>query len=369
MSVRRIVSVVGARPQFIKAAVVSRALAQTGLHEVLLHTGQHFDANMSDVFFQELSLPQAAYNLGIGGGLHGAMTGEQLARIEEVLITDPPDLVLVYGDTNSTLAGALAAAKLQIPVAHVEAGLRSFNRRMPEELNRVMADHLSTLLFAPTSQSMTNLRREGIDAARCHCVGDVMFDAALQYRAVAAAKSTIIDRFGLTAGKFALLTVHRQENTDNLGRLQSIVAAAHRVAAHLPVVWPVHPRTKKTIAKLPAAEAPTSHLYQTDPVGYLDMLMLESNAAVIVTDSGGVQKEAFFFEIPCVTLREETEWTELVELDWNMLAPPTDVEGADRMASCILSRIGVRGRSATPYGAGKASQEIAAIISSACVSC
>ena len=231
---KSIVSVVGARPQFIKAAAVSRALSLTGeVREVLLHTGQHFDANMSDVFFQELSLPHPAHNLGIGGGRHGAMTGEQLARIEEVLIADPPDLVLVYGDTNSTLAGALAAAKLHLPVAHVEAGLRSFNRRMPEEINRIVADHLSTLLFAPTRQAMENLRREGIDPAMCHQVGDVMFDAALQFRALAAARSGILSRLHQTAGKFALLTVHRAENTDDPRHLEIILAAARKIAAHL----------------------------------------------------------------------------------------------------------------------------------------
>lgn len=346
--------------------MVSRALSERAhVREVLVHTGQHFDANMSDVFFQELSLPQPDYNLGIGGSRHGAMTGEQLARIEEVLITDPPDLVLVYGDTNSTLAGALAAAKLLIPVAHVEAGLRSYNRRMPEEINRVIADHVSTLLFAPTRKSMDNLRREGIDPARCHCVGDVMFDAAIQYRAAAVAKSSILRRLSEVSGKYALLTVHRQENTDDPSRLQVILAVAQRVAAQLPVVWPVHPRTRKAIAQLPVSPIAAAQLHQIDPVGYLDMLMLESNAAVIATDSGGVQKEAFFFRVPCVTLREETEWTELVDLGWNVLAAPNDADG---VASRILSRVGILGREATPYGRGEAAQAIAEIITSTCAS-
>jgi UDP-GlcNAc3NAcA epimerase len=236
---------------------------------------------------------------------------------------------------------------------------------MPEEINRVVADHLSAVLFAPTRQAIENLKCEGIDTARCHCVGDVMFDASLQYRAVAAAKSAILRRLDQVPGRFALLTVHRQENTDDLRRLQVIVAAAEKVAANLPVVWPVHPRTRKAIAQGLGRAVAAAQLHQIDPVGYLDMLMLESSAAVIATDSGGVQKEAFFFEVPCVTLREETEWTELVDLGWNVLAAPTDV---DAVASCILGRIGVRGRAASPYGTGKAARAIAEIVASTCAS-
>lgn len=320
---------------------------------------------MSDVFFRELSLRRPDRNLGIGGGRHGAMTGEQLARIEEVLLAAPPDLVLVYGDTNSTLAGALAAAKLHIPVAHVEAGLRSFNRRMPEEINRIVADHLSSLLFAPSLQAMENLRREAIEPSTCHCVGDVMFDAAMQFRSLAAKESSILERLQQTPGGFVLLTVHRQENTDDADRLRVVLSAAAKLATHLPVIWPVHPRTRKAIAELCGELAWSPQLHQIDPVGYLDMLMLESNAGAIATDSGGVQKEAFFFGVPCITLRDETEWKELIELGWNVLEPPVD---ADHLADRILSRLGVKGRAGTPYGRGEASRAIANIIAAACAS-
>jgi UDP-GlcNAc3NAcA epimerase len=358
-----VVSIVGARPQFVKAAVVSSALSRVGgMRELLLHTGQHFDNNMSNVFFRELSIPEPAYNLGVSGGNHGAMTGLQLAGIEEVLLKERPDLVIVYGDTNSTLAGALAAAKINIPVAHVEAGLRSFNRRMPEEVNRVLSDHLGTWLFAPTIAAMENLRREGIDDSKCYCVGDVMFDAALRFRDIATTQSRILERVGCVARQFALVTVHRAENTDDPQRLAVILEAVAKVAERIPVVWPIHPRTRKAIDDLGLASRLGGAVKQIEPVGYLDMVMLESAAAVISTDSGGVQKEAFFFGVPCVTLRNETEWVELVDLGWNELVPPTD---PSFMAERVLSRIGTSGKLANPYGAGAAALEIATVLSRA----
>lgn len=357
-----IVSIVGARPQFIKAAVVSRALAQSrGVREILVHTGQHFDSDMSDVFFDELAIPSPAYNLGVSGGSHGAMTGQQLLKVEEVLLTERPDLVIVYGDTNSTLAGALAAAKLNIPVAHVEAGLRSFNRKMPEEVNRIVADHVSTWLFAPTAAAMTNLRNEGIAEAMCHCVGDVMFDAALQFRVRAQEQSRILERIGCAPGQYALVTVHRAENTDDAAHLAAIVEAVKRIGKRLPVVWPMHPRTRKAMHDLDLAGSLGAEVKQLAPLGYLDMVMLESAAAVVCTDSGGVQKEAFFFGVPCVTLRGETEWVELVALGWNVLVAPSD---AAAMADQILARIGTTGTAANPYGSGCASEAIAGVLAS-----
>ena len=352
----KIITVLGARPQFIKAAAVSHALRDVaGIDEVLLHTGQHFDANMSDVFFDELGIPAPKYNLGIGGGHHGAMTGQQLARIEEVLIAERPDAVLVYGDTNSTLAGALAAAKLHIPIAHVEAGLRSFNRRMPEEINRVLTDHVSHWLFAPTDRAMANLAHEGIDTTRCALVGDVMLDASMRFRERARRQSHIIDQIGVMAGEFVLATVHRAENTDEPARLDTILDALRLVSELRHVVWPVHPRMRDTVAERGSALISSGRVKLIDPVGYLDMVMLESSAAVIATDSGGVQKEAFFFRVPCVTLRDETEWVELVESGWNRLAPPRD---AASVAAAVLSAVGTRGVDVQPYGTGDAALKI-----------
>lgn len=352
----KLLTVIGARPQFIKAAVVSEALRQKpSVEEVLVHTGQHFDANMSDVFFSELGMSAPKYNLGVGGGTHGAMTGRQLERIEEVLLQEKPDAVLVYGDTNSTLAGALAAAKLHIPIAHVEAGLRSFNRRMPEEINRVMVDHLSRWLFAPTQTAIGNLAHEGIDPAACELVGDVMFDASLRFRRQAQASSDILSRLGVSKGQFVLVTVHRAENTDDPSRLSTILESLAQVADSRDIVWPVHPRARQVIREHGAALLSTGRVRLIDPVGYLDMVMLESSAGVVATDSGGVQKEAFFFKVPCVTLRDETEWVELVQSGWNRLAPPVD---ADAVAQVILSADGVRGRDEQPYGDGTASVKI-----------
>lgn len=318
----KVLSVVGARPQFVKAAAVSRVLRgdlgrELGLSEYLVHTGQHYDHGMSAVFFEELHIPRPDIDLGVGSGPHGAMTGRMLAAIEEVLLRERPGVVLVYGDTNSTLAAALAAAKVNIPVAHVEAGLRSFNRRMPEEVNRVVTDHVSSLLFCPTGTAADNLSREGITHG-VELVGDVMYDASLYYRELAAGVSRRREELGLVPGGFALATVHRQENTDDASRLGSILRGLGRLAEDLPVVFPLHPRTRHAVASH-GLEPLLNSLLVVEPLGYLDMVVLEQEAALIVTDSGGVQKEAFFYGVPCVTLRDETEWVETVNLGWNRL--------------------------------------------------
>jgi UDP-GlcNAc3NAcA epimerase len=313
----KIATIVGARPQFIKCAPLSRQLREAAA-EVLIHTGQHYDANMSDVFFRDLDLPEPDYNLGIGSGTQGAQSGEMLKQIEQVLLKEKPDCVIVFGDTNSTLAGALAAAKLLIPVAHIEAGLRSFNRRMPEEINRVVTDHLSSLLFCPTRVSVNNLSREGI-LRGVHLVGDIMYDALLLNVRRAEAKSPVLERFGLKPRSYFLATVHRAENTDDPDRLASIVKAFETLSRVCPVVWPVHPRTRKVLASRNWLSESRDSLWVLDPVSYLDMLWLEKHARGILTDSGGVQKEAYWLGVPCTTLRDETEWVETVETGWNTL--------------------------------------------------
>lgn len=347
----KVLSVVGARPQFIKCAPLSREIRRR-FDEVLVHTGQHYDAGMSDVFFEELQIPRPDYHLGVGSGMHAAQTGAMLARIEEVLQSEVPDLVLVYGDTNSTLAGALAAAKLHVPVAHVEAGLRSFDRAMPEEVNRVVVDHVSSLLFCPTRTAVENLEREGIrDGVRV--TGDVMVDAVEFNRVLADEQSDVMERFGLAAGKYAVMTVHRASNTDDPAMLGAILGAVGE--AGLPVVFPVHPRTRQAMAAhglaLPA------NILAVEPLGYLDMLRLLGSARRLLTDSGGMQKEAFVLGVPCVTLRDTTEWVETVELGWNVLA------GTDRGA--ILAGIGrpePTGPRMPVYGDGRASGKVVAAI-------
>lgn len=351
----RIVTVLGARPQFIKAAVVSRAFASKGLLEEIVHTGQHYDSNMSDVFFDELEIPRPEHHLGIGGGTHGQNTGRMIEAIEKVLLNTRPDWVLVYGDTDSTLAGALAAVKLHIPVAHVEAGLRSFNRRMPEEVNRVLTDHAASLLFAPTETAVAHLAREGISGASVQLVGDVMYDAALFYGDKAERTSSILARLNLAPQEYALATIHRAENTDNPQRLAAILGGFAKCSSD--IVLPLHPRTRGRLATL-GLTLP-NNVRTIDPVGYLDMVMLEKNAALIATDSGGVQKEAFFYRVPCVTLRDETEWIELVEGGWNRLAPPTDSQS---VADCIGAAHGSIGQDIAPYGGGHSAQRIADIL-------
>jgi UDP-GlcNAc3NAcA epimerase len=314
-TISRILTVVGARPQFIKAAPVSRALGEAGITEVLVHTGQHFDALMSDVFFDELDIPKPAHNLEVSSLGHGAMTGRMLEKLEAVILAEQPELVLIYGDTNSTLAGALAAAKLHIPVAHVEAGLRSFNRRMPEEINRVVADHLSTHLFCPTSTAVANLAAEGITAG-VHAVGDVMFDTTQAATRRAEQRSTILETLALAPKAYAVSTVHRAENTDDPERFARVVAWLETAARDTPIILPVHPRTRKLLAS--RAVVPKG-VRLIDPLGYLDMTRLVHHAAAVFTDSGGMQKEAYFHRVPCVTLRDETEWIETIEAGWNRL--------------------------------------------------
>lgn len=348
----KVLTVIGARPQFIKAAAVSRALLAMGTDtEFLIHTGQHYDANMSDVFFEELGIPAPTRHLGIGSAPHGAQTGQMLAQLEAVMEELRPEWVLVYGDTNSTLAGALAAAKLHIPVAHVEAGLRSHNRRMPEEVNRVVTDHLSTVCFAPTEGAVRLLASEGIGGEAVMQVGDVMYDVALYHGAQAESRVALLDRLGLRPKGYALATIHRAENTDDPTRLEAIFQGLEAFSQELPVVLPLHPRTRKMLG----GRAPGKGLRLIDPVGYLDMVLLEKQAALIATDSGGVQKEAYFHQVPCVTLRDETEWTELLDLGWNRLAPP---RSADEVFQGLRSALGTQGRSANPYGHGAAAQAI-----------
>ena len=311
-----IVSVLGARPQFVKAAAISRAVAhETRLREVIVHTGQHFNLEMSGNFFRELDIPPPAHNLDIHGGRHGAMTGRMLQALEPILEAERPDAVLVYGDTNSTLAGALAASKLHIPVAHVEAGLRSFNRRMPEEINRVVSDHISTVLYCPTSASVENLAREGITAG-VENVGDVMYDGTLYATGRARDESNILEQLGLVDGAFAVATVHRAASTDNPASLGQVIEYLCKNARQQTIVFPLHPRTRAAAER---SGLSLEGLMVIPPCGYLDMHRLLQGATTIYTDSGGLQKEAYFHRVPCVTLRSETEWTETVECGWNRL--------------------------------------------------
>ncbi len=351
----KILTVIGARPQFIKAAPVSCAFAaQTGATEVLVHTGQHFDTNMSDVFFDELGIPAPAHNLGIGGGTHGQNTGRMIEGLEGLMKAEAPDWVLVYGDTDSTLAGTIAAVKLHIPVAHVEAGLRSHNMRMPEEVNRRLTDHASALLLTPSQQADNNLRHEGIDIARILNVGDVMYDAALMFDAQAGERPALLDRLHVESRNYVLATVHRQENTDDEVRLRAIFDALATVGR--PVVLPLHPRTRERISRF--GISPAANIVVAEPLGYRDMNTLEKHATLIATDSGGVQKEAYFHRVPCVTLRDETEWTELVDLGWNRLARP----GSDDLTTILTADASSGREDVAPYGDGRAAVRIAAAL-------
>jgi len=310
----KIVSIVGARPQFIKAAALSSKLRKQN-EEILVHTGQHYDYEMSGVFFDGLELPRPDWNLGVGSGSHAFQTGAMLERIEGVLLAERPDYVLIYGDTNSTLAGALAASKLSIPVAHVEAGLRSFNRHMPEEINRIVSDHLSDLLLCPSTTAVFNLAAVGI-SQNVHLVGDVMLDILKRAKRCADGKeSAVLTRLGLAGHSYLLATVHRSENTDNVARLASILNAFN--STDEPIVFPVHPRTRKTISATGFQARP--HVHLINPVGYVEMVALLGSARLAITDSGGLQKEAYWLGVPCLTLRDETEWVETVEAGWNLL--------------------------------------------------
>jgi UDP-GlcNAc3NAcA epimerase len=345
---KKIVSVVGARPQFVKAAVVSEQLRRVGVQEVMIHTGQHYDANMSDAFFDALGIPAPRYNLGIGGGAHGEMTGRQLIEIERRLMDEKPQAVLVYGDTNSTLAGALAAVKLHIPIAHVEAGLRSFNTRMPEEINRIVTDRISAVLFTPSRLASDNLRAEGVADSQIVEVGDVMYDAALRYGNAPAA--------GGDGRPFFLVTIHRAENTDSPQRLRAIVDALVQLGRDARVVFPVHPRTRQVLVRSELWHVLAERVELVDPVGYVEMLALMRGARAVLTDSGGVQKEAYFVGTPCVTLRDETEWKETLELGWNTLV--TDLAVPAIVSAALAAKVPPPS-DLRPYGDGHAADRIA----------
>jgi UDP-GlcNAc3NAcA epimerase len=353
----RVLTVVGARPEFIKSLALSRAFAVTGMEELVVHTGQHYDDQMSAVFFQELDLPTPWRRLNTGGGSHATQTAEMLLGLERACLDAAPDWVIVYGDTNSTLAGGLVAAKLNVPLGHVEAGLRSYNRLMPEEVNRVVVDHLSDALFAPTQIAVNNLVREGVPSANVHLVGDVNYDVTLMVRGHPPTRPCVA---GVThdSGGYVVATVHRAENTDDPVRLRHILKGLERVSAHVPVIFPVHPRTRSAIGDA-GIEVTAPGIQLVDPMGFVDMVDLLSGAAVIATDSGGIQKEAFFLEVPCATLRTETEWLETVELGWNRLV---DLGSADSVASGILDAVGRRGRDAKPYGNGHAAGAIVDVL-------
>lgn len=378
----KILTVVGARPQFIKAAVFSRLLRDEparGIREILVHTGQHFDPNMSQAFFDELDIPPPDYHLGVREETHGRMTARMLEVIEEVLEREKPEGMIVYGDTNSTLAGALAAAKMSIPVAHVEAGARSFNRRMPEEINRIVTDRISTLLLCPTAAAVDHLREEGFkdivrggalvdvasglagirlsrDQQMVVNVGDLMYDAVLYYGARAHEKTHLLTACGIRPGGYVFTTVHRAENTDDPEALRAIVASLIELAARIPVVWPLHPRTRKLLEKSGDLEPlrATGGVRLADPLSYLECICLEANAQAVVTDSGGVQREAFFLGIPCFTLRDETEWEETVLAGWNQLVGRKPRSLAQAVLDTRRSPV-ARG---SPFGNGNAARTI-----------
>jgi UDP-GlcNAc3NAcA epimerase len=359
-----VLTVVGARPQFVKAATVSRAIAMEPrglITQDIIHTGQHYDDAMSAVFFAELGIPTPSTNLGVGSGGHGFQTGRMMEALETLMLAQRPDWVLVYGDTNSTLAGALTACKLHIPVAHVEAGLRSFNKLMPEEVNRIVTDHVSDVLFVPTETARKNLRNEGLPADRMALVGDVMYDAALHYGALAAGRSTAVSRLGLTPYSYLLCTVHRAENTDNRRNVACLFAALLEVAELMPIVVPLHPRTRSALGSAGIVLPNDGRIRLIEPVSYLDMTALVQNAHLVVTDSGGLQKEAFFHRRPCITLRAETEWVELVDLGWNRLVPPS--LDATAISSAILEWVhhfAAPPCTGEPYGQGNAAEQIVA---------
>lgn len=348
----KVLSVIGARPQFIKASMVSRSFSEKGIQEVLLHTGQHYDDNMSKVFFEEMGIPFPDYNLGVGSGTHAEQTAASIKGIENVILDEEPELVLVYGDTNTTLAGSLVASKLSIPIAHVEAGLRSYNRNMPEEINRILTDVISSYLFCPTQIAVDNLKKEGITAG-VYLSGDVMVDSLLYFTKIAEEKSRILFQLALEPGSYGLMTIHRPANADSWDKLSTLVDVLNQ--SSIPVVFPVHPRTRRLLRDFNLDSHPV--ICPIEPVGYLDMMILEKNAKIILTDSGGVQKEAYLHRVPCLTIRAETEWIETVHDKWNTLvndqiseipklifSPPEPIRWEDH------------------YGDGKASERVAEIL-------
>ena len=367
----KIITVLGARPQFVKASAVSRAISQYNdrypnrpIEEILLHTGQHYDEDMSAVFFNQLDIPPPAYNLGIAEKTHGAMTGKMLEMVEKVLMDEIPDVIIVYGDTNSTLAGALAGAKLCIPVAHIEAGLRSFSMDMPEEINRILTDRISKLLFCPTETAVKNLANEGIKNG-VYNVGDVMYDATMFYRQKAQ-KQFSLDRWNIEKKKYVLCTIHRAENTDDRKKLKDIFSALQEIANDFKVIIPLHPRTRKRLSMF-GLNGFLQGINILDPVSYLEMIRLEISANAIITDSGGIQKEAFFHNVPCLTLRDETEWIETIDMGWNRLCAANKksiiktwndlkVKNED-FESIIPNHL-------KPYGDGKASHSIVGFLAS-----
>lgn len=361
----KILTVIGARPQFIKAAVVSRAIREhnrlvtsheSRVTEVIVHTGQHYDDNMSKIFFEEMDIPTPDYNLNINAVSHGAMTGRMLEEIEKVLLKEKPDVVLVYGDTNSTLAGALAASKLHIPVAHVEAGLRSFNMKMPEEVNRVIADHLSSVLFVPTKLAYSNLLKEGLSEHKIQLVGDVMFDAVLFYKNKMTNRKDYMVSLGLKSKSYILVTIHRAENTDDPIRLRAIFDALIKVARTKDVVLPLHPRTKKILQKNNFYEEACKYIKIIEPIGYFEMLALEKEASLVVSDSGGVPKEAYFHKVPSVILRKEAVWEELIENGWAKAIDPVDKHEIYEVIMNSVDNLSVWNENL--YGDGNASGKI-----------
>lgn len=361
----KILTILGARPQFVKAATVSRAIREyneirnDSIKEVIVHTGQHYDANMSDIFFEQMNIPQPDHKLSFGSLSHGAMTGRMLESIESLILKESPDLVLVYGDTNSTMAGALSAAKVHVPVAHVEAGLRSFNLSMPEEINRVLTDRVSQILFCPTQTAVNNLEKESYPFSMPNNkkqqivdVGDVMYDATLFY-AQSVTEKINLSRWELDEKNYAICTLHRAENTDDPARLKSIFSALQEIAKELPVVLPLHPRTKSSLQKLGHLDW-LENLFLLEPIPYLEMQRLEMSAKIILTDSGGMQKEAYFHKVPCITLRDETEWVETIEAGWNQLAGASFEE----IIHCFQNPGKPKDESRDIYGDGQAAMKI-----------
>lgn len=356
---KHIMTVLGARPQFIKATAFSRALREMGsdnVSETIIHTGQHFDENMSGAFFTELDIPTPKYNLGISNLSHGAMIGRMVESIEAILQKEKPSMVLVYGDTNSTLSASLSASKLHIPIVHIEAGLRSFNKRMPEESNRILTDHISSLLFCPTSTAVQNLQVEGI-VEGVHEVGDVMFDVSLHYRDKARQKNAL-HSFGVEEKEYSLCTIHRAETTSSLEKLSGVLEAIRTIAREQPVVLPLHPRTKQLLVSN-EKEAWLDGITVVEPVSYLTMQCLEMSANTILTDSGGIQKEAYFHGVPCITLRDDTEWIETVELGWNWLAGTSPTAIIQSFHSAIQQ---TPEQDKSPYGTGQSATQILSII-------